>query len=240
MKKMKLFTAAAAVMLSSFVLLFISIAARTSIIINMGIKIHRMVVIIFVVGFISGVVSLAVLIVLAVRRMKTSHGSPMHSVAEEKPMTEHDRNNLYARLKEFRTDKWRNVKGIKELYVQLDDMNEYQENLGFLLSQTAYLKEQPAVIIQRVEDAMYVNIKKLINYMQVLQRKDEAVMKQKVEECSEKNAELLQKAKDFVVAVVDYVNKDMSPGEDQKAVDHVNSYMYVVLDAIEKEEFYLS
>lgn len=239
MKKMKLFMAAAVTMLMSFALLFTSIVAKTSIIINMGIKAYRVIAGFLIAGCVIGCILLIVLVALAMKAVREDR-EDMDSFVDDKSMTEDDREALYVRLREFNFGKWGDVTGINALVTQLNDMNEYQGNLQFLLDQTTYLKEQPAVIIQRVEDAMYLNVKKLINYMQVLQRKDVALLEQKVSECSGKNEELLHKAKDFVVAVVDYVNKDMSPGEDQNAVDHVNSYMYIVLDAIGKEEFYLS
>lgn len=158
---------------------------------------------------------------------------------EKKTLTEEDRGNLYAELADFSTKKWYGMKGISELLDQLDSMNEYQGELGRLLEQTEYLKTKPAEIVQRVEDCMYINIRKLLNYMRIIQTKSRSVMSEKVQECVQKNADLLKKTDDFVVAVVDYVNGDMVPGEEQKTKDYVDSYMFVVLEAIELPETYL-
>lgn len=207
---------------------------ENAVVINIGVKSYRMLISIICAAVMICILTLAVMLFLVVKEKKKTEAP------QEDGMTEEDRGSLYSEIKTFGSDKWTNVDKLQVLYAQLNDMNEYQNNLKFLLTQTKYLKEQPVDIIQRVEDCMYVNVKKLLNYMRVLQRKDAAFMQQKIDECVDKNAGLLQKAKDFVIAVIDYVNKDMSPGEDVRAVDHVNSYMYIVLDAIEKDDIYLS
>lgn len=207
---------------------------ENAVVINIGVKSYRMLISIICAAVMICILMLAVMLFLVAKEKKKTEAP------QEDGMTEEDRGSLYSEIKTFGSDKWTNVDKLQVLYAQLNDMNEYQNNLKFLLTQTKYLKEQPVDIIQRVEDCMYVNVKKLLNYMRVLQRKDAAFMQQKIDECVDKNAGLLQKAKDFVIAVIDYVNKDMSPGEDVRAVDHVNSYMYIVLDAIEKDDIYLS
>ena len=54
-----------------------------------------------------------------------------------------------------------------------------------------------------------------------------------------KNAGLLKKTDDFVIAVVAYVNGDMAAGEEEKTRHTVDEYMFVVLKAIELPEVYL-
>lgn len=214
-----------------------SMINRTNIIINLGIKVYRAISLITGVGLFISLIVLVFMIILDVKDKKAKQKTGLF---ENSGMTEADKSRLYNDLHEFGAGKWKDIFNLKDLYTQLDDMNEYQKNLEFLLTQTQYLKEKPVDIIQRVEDCMYINIKKLLNYMHVLQPKDISFMGQKIGECKSKNADLLQKAKDFVLAVIDYVNNDMSPGEEERAVDYVNSYMYIVLDAIEKEDIYLS
>ncbi len=158
---------------------------------------------------------------------------------DKKSFTEADRKAMYQELMGFSVGKWSSMPELHELRSQLDSMDEYQEELGRLLEQTEYLKEKPAEIVQRVEDCMYVNIKKLLNYMRIIQTKSRSTMASKIHECVQKNADLLSKTDDFVVAVVGYVNGDMAPGEEEKTKDYVDSYMFVVLDAIELPETYL-
>lgn len=158
---------------------------------------------------------------------------------EKKALDEDDRRKLYGELVDFGMKKWSGMAGIPTLRKQLDSMDEYQAEMGRLLEQTDYLKEKPAEIVQRVEDCMYINIRKLLNYMRIVQTKSPAVMTEKIRDCVLKNGDLLKKTDDFVVAVVDYVNGDVAPGEEQKTKDYVDSYMFVVLEAIELPETYL-
>lgn len=210
-------------------------AMRNTVIINTSIRVYHSVGIIFSFMILIWII-MAVVTLIIFKHEK----HPKPEITDESGMTEANRKNLYDIVKGYRTGKWNAITDIGHLCEQLDDMNEYQENLDFLLMQTEYLTDRPVEILQRLENCMYVNIKKILNYMCVLQEKDCGMMKQKVQECICKNADLLQKAKDFVIAVTDYVNNDMSPGEDEKAITRMNSYMYMVLDAIEKEDIYLT
>lgn len=177
--------------------------------------------------------------VLAVKSAKKKPGYEITEAPGKKALTEDDRNGLYDELAAFRKSKWQGMPDIVKLLAQLDSMNEYQGEMDRLLDQSEYLKEKPAEIVQRVEDCMYVNIRKLLNYMRIIQTRNKTTMAGKIAECVEKNAELLKKTDDFVTAVVDYVNGDMVPGEEQKTKDYVDSYMFVVLEAIELPETYL-
>lgn len=173
-------------------------------------------------------------------REKAEHEARLDKMGSGKrSFDEADRNRMYHELADFSVKKWSGMDEINTLIRQLDSMDEYQAELGRLLEQTEYLKEKPAEIVQRVEDCMYVNIKKLLNYMRIVQTKSPSVMQEKIASCVEKNGDLLKKTDDFVVAVVGYVNGDLAPGEEEKTKDYVDSYMFVVLQAIELPETYL-
>lgn len=154
----------------------------------------------------------------------------------KKSLDEDARRRLYHELVDFSAKKWSGMAGISKLLAQLDSMDEYQSEMGRLLDQTDYLKQKPAEIVQKVEDCMYVNIRKLLNYMRIIQTRDPETMRAKIAECEEKNAGLLRKTDDFVVAVVAYVNGDIAVGEEEKARTSVDEYMYVVLQAIDLPE----
>lgn len=157
----------------------------------------------------------------------------------KKSLDENDRGKIYEELAGFGLSKWKGMDGIGRLTAQLDSMNEYQGEMDRLLDQTDYLKQKPAEIVQRVEDCMYVNIRKLLNYMRIVQTKDPGTMRAKIAECEDKNAALLKKTDDFVVAVVAYINGDMAAGEEESTRRSVDEYMYVVLQAIELPDTYL-
>ena len=157
----------------------------------------------------------------------------------KKTLDETDRQKLYGELADFSMKKWSGMHDISKLIAQLDSMNEYQSEMSRLLDQTSYLQQKPAEIVQRVEDCMYFIIRKLLNYMRIIQTKDPDTMLAKIQECLNKNAGLLKKTDDFVIAVVAYVNGDMAAGEEEKTRHTVDEYMFVVLKAIELPEVYL-
>lgn len=157
----------------------------------------------------------------------------------KKTLDESDRQKLYSELVDFSMKKWSGMRDISNLIAQLDSMNEYQSEMSRLLDQTSYLQQKPAEIVQRVEDCMYINIRKLLNYMRIIQTKDPDTMSAKIQECLNKNAGLLKKTDDFVIAVVAYVNGDMAAGEEEKTRHTVDEYMFVVLKAIELPDVYL-
>lgn len=156
--------------------------------------------------------------------------------ADKKDMDESVRQSLYKELTDFGCRKWSGMDGVGRLIRQLDSMNEYQSEMDRLLDQTEYLKQRPAEIVQKVEDCMYINIGKLLNYMRIVQTKTPDVVRDKIAECEAKNAALLKKTDDFIVAVVAYINGDIAVGEEEKARTSVDEYMYVVLQAIDLPE----
>lgn len=171
------------------------------------------------------------------RQAAADHEAYLDGIAaEKKDLDEAARDAMYKELADFGRGKWSGMDGIGRLIRQLDSMNEYQAEMGRLLDQTDYLKDKPAEIVQKVEDSMYVNVRKLLNYMRIVQTKDPGIMRSKIAECEEKNAALLKKTDDFVVAVVSYVNGDIAVGEEENARKSVDEYMYVVLQAIELPE----
>lgn len=170
-------------------------------------------------------------------REKAEHEARLEQMGlGKKSFDEDDRNRLYHELAGFGVKKWSGMDGIGRLIRQLDSMDEYQAEMTRLLDQDSYLKDKPAEIVQRVEDCMYINVKKLLNYMRMIQTKSPDVMRAKIAECEEKNAGLLKKTDDFVVAVVSYINGDMAAGEEEKTRESVDAYMYIVLQAIELPE----
>lgn len=219
--------------LAAVIILF---ARRDAIIINEGIRAYRTTrtCVIMIVAVIS-----IWFVITVIRSAKTSHRHEIPNYPEKKSITEQDRNRLYDELAGMAQNKWRTMDNIHALLKQLDSMNEYQSELGRLLKQTKYLKDDPEKIVQRVEDCMYINIQKLLNYMRIMQVKSWEMMQEKINECTEKNEDLLKKTDDFVVAVVGYVNGDMAPEEEDRTKNYVDSYMFVVLQAIELPETYL-
>lgn len=157
------------------------------------------------------------------------------------PESEQGNDAILQECKDAYQKKWRGcLVGFENLLSQFDDFNAYQESVLSMLQQTDTLNEKPAELMQKLEDNMYLNAKVLCNYMSVLQARDAVTLQEKLSLCIEKNACLLDKAKDFVLAITDYVGRDLTEGKEQKAIDRIHSYMYVVLDAIKQPEIHLS
>lgn len=220
------------------------ILGQNDLIINYSIKIYRAACLVVGIAIIICAVWTVIGFMVLSREAKIREETEREARLEQmglgkKTLDESDRQKIYQELKDFADTKWRNMDGIRRILRQFDSMNEYQAEMGRLLNQDVYLKNKPAEIVQRVEDCMYINARKLLNYMRIIQVKDPAVMESKIVECEGKNADLLKKTDDFVVAVVTYINRDMADGEEEKTRDSVDAYMYVVLDAIELPETYL-
>lgn len=170
------------------------------------------------------------------RAMLAEYAARLDAIPDKKDMDETVRRSLYKELVDLGCRKWSGMDGIGRLIQQLDSMDEYQSEMDRLLDQTDYLKQRPAEIVQKVEDCMYINVGKLLNYMRIVQTKTPDVVRDKIAECEFKNAALLKKTDDFIVAVVAYVNGDIAVGEEEKARTSVDEYMYVVLQAIDLPE----
>lgn len=219
--------------------LIVMLANYDSIVINYGIRSFQAARLASIAAVLISAAWTALSVRKVIKNARTETAYGIQDAQEEHQMDEADRKELYQELAEFLNRKWSGMKEAGTLLVQLDSMDEYQDELGRLLEQTKYLKEKPAEIVQQVEDCMYVNIRKLLNYMRIIQTKSPDLMRSKIAECIEKNADLLKKTDDFVVAVVGYVNGDLEPGKDADTKDYVDTYMYVVLQAIKLPETYL-
>ena len=238
-RKAPFFAAVIGLIVSVIMVIGVSIS-KDNIIINEGIREFNTI----RNGCIAGVCVCATLSLVGFFMMKRSEQTEIsdediRDEIDKDALDEATRNELYRELEHFGQGKWSRLPEIRTMLAQFDSIDEYQAELGRLLEQSDYLKGKPAEIVQRVEDCMYINIRKLLNYMRIVQSRDLATMKSKAAECLSKNAELLKKTDDFVVAVVGYVNGDLAPGEEQKTKDYVDSYMFVVLEAIDLPETYL-
>ncbi|MBD5584697.1 MAG: hypothetical protein HDQ88_06415 [Clostridia bacterium] len=218
--------------------LVVALIGRDTLVINYGIRSYGMMRTVLIVTTILSALWLA-LSCLVRKKLQPTSTAPTVGVQDPNELTELDRTSLYDELNEFATGKWEQITDIKAIVRQLDSVNEYQAEIERLAKQNDYLQEKPSEIIQRVEDCMYINVRKLINYMRIIQVKDRMAMASKIGECINKNASLLKKVDDFIIAVVEYVNNDMARGKEEKTTDYVDSYMFVVLDAIELPETYL-
>lgn len=156
--------------------------------------------------------------------------------------TESERKSLYNDIRSELRKRWPTLsnKGVK-LLVQLDSMNDQQNNLRTLLRNNNSEEVADTMeLLQKLEDCMYVNIRKLLNYVYVIHSSEELVMKTKIKDCHKKNATLLTKAKEFSIAVADYINSNGVEGDEDKSLLLVQSYKDNVLETLDQADIYLN
>ena len=117
------------------------------------------------------------------------------------------------------------------LYKTMDDMDGYQAKLKALLDRNgADALRDTEEVLDKVEQHICRNIRKLLNILIVLDEKsedDRNVMMKNVTECTEDNERLLDLTKNFMMAVSQFLN---SQGEDGSTIREVESYKKILSD----------
>ena len=113
----------------------------------------------------------------------------------------------------------------------MQDMDKLQEKLKRLLKNNGYEALSNTVeIIDKVEQYICQNVRKVLNYYDVLDwNKSRAALKEKTKECIEDNQEQLQKSEEFILAMTDFLN---SQGNRDADVEALESYKQVILSSI--------
>lgn len=111
------------------------------------------------------------------------------------------------------TGKWRLLKPeIERVTDQLIMMNSYQDRLGHLLaSNSASALSDAEGLLDKVEQQILGNVRKVLNYMEILGIEDKDTIAGYLAACEKDNARLLSSTKAFLISVTDYLNDQ---GED--------------------------
>ena len=116
---------------------------------------------------------------------------------------------------------------------QLQMMDSYQERLHSLLRENDLKAlSDTEDILDQAEQHMCQNVRKILNYMNVLDGNDVEIVRASVEKANTKNQEQLTQVRDFIVAVTDFVNQQGYADQDP---DLLNTYKTMILESIKEE-----
>lgn len=128
--------------------------------------------------------------------------------------------------------KWRGLgDGIGRIAAQMDQMDEYQRSLRNLLEENdASALGDTEELLDKVEQNMFRNIRGVLNFMNVADPGDAPRMRDEIQECLDKNRDLLAKTKDFMYALTAYLN---GQGEDS-STGLLETYKETILETLGK------
>ncbi|WP_029324659.1 hypothetical protein [Butyrivibrio sp. AE3004] len=232
-----------ACLLKAVVLLF-----KDTIIVYSGIRMYGVLnSITGIILLVSGVVFAAILIILAssyakgrkeeiIREVQNDKGPDLKMKGELDPV------RIRENLKEKSSD-WNGDAHISEalnaIYVNMDDMDGYQAKLKELLdSNGADALRDTEEVLDKVEQHICRNVRKLINIMIVLDSRsenDKSLMLATTKKCTEDNKKLLDTTRNFMMAVSQFLN---SQGEDGGTIEEVESYKKILTDQIQEGGIY--
>ena len=111
------------------------------------------------------------------------------------------------------TGKWRIIKeDVEAITDQLILMNSYQERLSNLLANnSAGALSDAEGLLDKVEQQILGNVRKVLNYMEILGTEDKEAVLGYLKACAKDNERLLSSTKTFLISVTGYLNDQ---GED--------------------------
>ena len=125
------------------------------------------------------------------------------------------------------------------IYKNMDDMDGYQSKLKKLLdSNGADALRDTEDVLNKVEQHICRNVRKLINIMTVLDSgnaNDRELMLTTAKNCTEDNKKLLDSTRNFIMAVSQFLN---TQGEDSGTILEVESYKKILTDQIQEGGIY--
>ncbi len=244
----RIFTIFGIVFILSFVLKLISIVFRDPIIIYFGIRLFRMLSSVSLAIFvISGAGVLCRLTFLVITKVKQERqmlidkamddsGPNLKMAGKLDPVK--IKTNLQEKSKNWENDSY-TKKIIAMIYKNMDDMDGYQAKLKELLDNNgAEALRDTEDVLNKVEQHICRNVRKLINIMTILDPNndnDHQMLLTTIQNCIEDNKALLESTKNFMMAVSQFLN---SQGEDGETITEVESYKKILTEQIQKGGIY--
>lgn len=123
---------------------------------------------------------------------------------------------------------------LMQLKVQLDAMDEHQDKLAHLLDiNGADALANTEDILDRVEQYLCKNVRKVLNYLDVADpAKDAGLVADKLAACHEEGTKQLAQVQEFLFALADFLNRQ---GEDDNSMELLNLYKSTILSSIEED-----
>lgn len=141
-------------------------------------------------------------------------------------------------LSEYAVEKWSVLsQPLTQIKLQLDIMDEHQEKLSHLLEANgADALANTEDILDRVEQYLCKNVRKVLNYLDVADSdasKDVRLVGEKLRACHEDGQKQLQQVQEFLFALAEFLNKQ---GEDDNSMEMLDIYKSTILSSIEEDE----
>ncbi len=138
-------------------------------------------------------------------------------------------------LTEYAAQKWNTLaQPLMQLKLQLDMMDEHQEKLSHLLDiNGADALASTEDMLDRVEQYLCKNVRKVINYLDVAENdeeKDVRLVQEKLSVCHEEGQKQLVQVQEFLFALAEFLNKQ---GEDDNSMELLDVYKSTILSSIE-------
>lgn len=111
--------------------------------------------------------------------------------------------------------KWKCLeKEVSGLTDQLILMNSYQDRLSKLLANnSAQALSDTEDILERIEQQILGNVRKVLNFMEILGTDDKQTVSEYIEVCIQDNKKLLDGTKDFLLCVTGFLNNQGTNGD---------------------------
>lgn len=132
--------------------------------------------------------------------------------------------------------KWKCIEGdVSRLTDQLILMNSYQDRLSNLLANnSAEALSDTEDILERMEQQILSNVRKVLNFMEILGLDDKKTVSEYIGVCVQDNQKLLDATKDFLLCVTGFLNGQGTSGENDLRM--VEDFKAILSGNIETEE----
>lgn len=145
---------------------------------------------------------------------------------------------LREKLQENSNGEWHILKNeIEALYQQSVEMDTLQEKLGILLKTNDATRLNDAEeVLEKAEQGLLRNIRKPLNYMEAgstTDTKSIAKVRESLMTCHETNANILSDARDFLMAMTEYLN---GQGDKDNGMESLLSYKEILLASVKEKE----
>ena len=139
-------------------------------------------------------------------------------------------------LKEKTANGWNVLsEPITQCVTQLEQMDSYQERLTRLLaSNDVHTLSDTEEVLDRVEQYICKNVRKVLNYMEVADpqsAEDVALLQTKFAACYGDNQEQLKKTQEFIFALTDFINQQ---GDSDNDISMLEVYKNTILESIQE------
>lgn len=214
----------------SCVLLVVSLAGRSFLVIHFGIRFYGT---IKVVSALSSAIGICACIILLLKGKVWKYRKVV-----SQPIISEENVLLQEKLLEYRDKEWFSIReSIDNAVDYLRQMNDIQARLDLLLEQNnAAVLSDTKDAMQQVEDYLCRNIRSAVNYMVIYRndrRTDVIKMQAIIDQCNAKNREKLDEATDFMEVLTRFLNDRDDSGV---TTDTLDVYKKTLVDFIQEDK----